>query len=462
MGILFCYTSLSIASDNDNGRYSPAKVIPFVITIAGNFVTNIAINIISNTFMSKIKGNPTTQKKQTGYEFKSISHAQLHQDPHVQNTSKNLPESIKTTALISPNINSPKPHIHFTEESEANNKLLAQAIAHNTGSSYYEFKKDTLQPQLNLKKLQDDLSEIAANNKSAVVHFDFNYNELNKAIHSRQMAEAHNLYAGTLSQALDDLRKKHPNLRIITHDSKENRSLTVSDEKTSFDKRFEPIAFTCGKIFNQKEKPSATDKSFIVIDRLNLQSKNDIAACIALTLRNEHETSPSTSNWFWFWNKPIVDSITYNPTNISYVDSYFHSIVKNLSTQELNDSIKSARETKLASIKKQQPKTLTQYIAASLWLPREPKEITQFDILSEINDKKDIIKAQVIDEFLNKKGILIQPSAKTATFTPTKDLKCLLSNIPKTPTKKNCYSDDEFENEFINVPLRLPEQKINN
>jgi len=346
-----------MASNSDNGgRYTPATIIPYAIGVAGHYITNIAMNIVSNLVMNKIKGNPTAQNQQAGYQYKTISHAQLAQDPYVQNTSQYLPENIAAIINSESQLEyKQKTHLHFTEKNESDNQLLAQAVANKTHSSYCQFKKDALNPQLDLQNLRSMISEIAKTNKAAVVHLDFTRTELESPIYSKQMVDVQKKYSGTLSQALTIISQEHPNLRIITHSHQKNYSTKYKSD------------FECDKSSNITFFNNPSSKSKI--------DKEQVSTYIALTLKNKNEAL-TKNNWFsWIWSPKIEYKPSEKPFD-SHLNNYLYKELNNLSSDEINTCIDSL-------IRNKKPRTLFEYAASFL-----DTKVNEIDILTAINAKK--------------------------------------------------------------------------
>ncbi len=239
IGILFCFNSLLQASSDDNGPYSPAKIVPSAIGIIGAFIINTTARIASNAFTDYFKQTQAHAEFEKKNAMTSITYAELAQNDYIKKSSSHLP-AIVTQTLENENSTfhtGPKTHLHLDNSNEDEAKLLAQKIAFQSHGNFHEIKKDPLKPQIKLDDLDGKISYIsqqATSNQPAIIYINLNKKELGATINSPEMSKIHNLYAGTLAQALKELSVRYPNIRIITNSSAQKKFNNKSKHPSTY------------------------------------------------------------------------------------------------------------------------------------------------------------------------------------------------------------------------------------
>jgi len=408
IGILFCSISTIQASSNDNGPYSPATIIPYAFGIITAFVINTTATICSQTLLNYIKQAQIDISKQNNVI--SITHADLKQNQYISQTSNNLPEDVLKKLQNEQNSfhDTAKTHIHFNGATKEYGELLAQKIAFQTHSNYYTIETDPLNPQLNLKDFQTKITRIAEKTtryNPGIIYINVSQEKLTNHVFNQELAQEHNLYTGTLAQAINDLSAKYPHIRIITSSSNNNnKKINVPKTNSYYDPTRILTNFT---IFNEKKPKTQKQNDFLLVQSPE-QNSEELSLYTAYAFNKHNKTSPS---WFWKSQSP---NVVYKPSNEKYINNYFYRITKKTPQEIIDKAIQQARIKKLTDNASNLPLSLMQKIY-TIFVPKKVLTVDTIDILGEIADQK-------------------YPNKCLPTFTQTNHVHELFKNVPEIPT----------------------------
>ncbi|AXK60961.1 hypothetical protein [Candidatus Chromulinivorax destructor] len=383
--IAICYTPLSVTSDNNNGPYGPDKIIPIVMQIVTNISLNIMSNMISKSANEYMNNMLNGSKAPSKYRVESISLSELNNDEYLQLRSRSIQKNINTALSGQKQNNNQKPHMHLDQTNEEDAVLFAQAQARASHSNYFRIRRNELEPQLDLKSLQTTISEISKKTprgQTATVYIDFNKNELEKPVYSPQMAQAHNLYQGTVAQALTEIRKQNPQIQIITNTPAKKLGKTQGFTYGNLDDKHAPATLNGFRVINPKEKQSEP-KDFIIMHP-PVQTPEEISAYIGKQVQNQNKMNAKKLSWYQWIFAANSSHVAYKPVEKDHVHSYLHDMTSQISRQEINQHIHHAHAKKAED---QKSMSIMQSFAAFL-TAKHNNTINQIDVMSEIADRK--------------------------------------------------------------------------
>lgn len=435
LGVAMCQISLSVASDNNNGPYGPDKIIPIVMQIVTNISLNIMSNMISKSANEYINNMLNGSKSPSKYPVESISLSKLNSDEYLQLRSHTIQKNIDAALSGQKQNSNHKTHLHLDQINEEDAVLFAQAQARASHGNYFRIRRNKLEPQVDLKSLQTTISEISKKTpqgQTATVYIDFNKNELESPVHSPQIAQAHNLYQGTVGQALTEIRKKNPHIQIITNTPAKKTAKSHGFTYGNLDDKHAPATLNGFIVINQKTEQSES-KDFVVVHP-PVQTPQEISAYIEKEVQNQNKINAKKLSWYQWIFAANSSHVAYKPVQKDHVHSYAHNMTTQISTQEINECIAKARQTKLQDqIHQKKSMSVMQSFAAFL-TAKNNSAISQIDVMSEIADKKLAQETKFHSRNMN--------------FTTATDMAKILN---KYPISIKDIDDDYFENEFKDV-----------
>ena len=354
-------------------------------------------------------------------------------------TLNNEKHSFHTTA---------KTHIHFDDTNKEHGTLLAQKIAFQTDSNYYKIDNDPLNPQVNLKDFQSKITNIASQttqNNPAVIYINFHQEKLTAPVFNQEVAKEHNLYQGTLAQAINDLSAKYPHIRIITNSDHQGTNTNKKTTGPKTNSYYDPTRIlTNFTVFNDKKTKTQKPTDFLLVQAPQ-QTPKELSLYVEHTINKHNQKS---SCWFWQSQSP---KIIYKSSLDQHTNTYFHDISQEKSQEIIDKAIQQARITKLNDNISAQPVNFMQQICA-IFTPKKVITIDNIDILAEIAAKKyqnDIPKKHVFTQKTDLNNLLKDiPGMPTKILTPQEREK--LKNKYKTPSNFINISTSDLADSFEN------------
>ena len=229
IGIVFCHTSLSIASSNDNGPYSPAIVIPAIMHFVKASMAAAASHIIVNEIAHSWQKTKTDTESFWEYltaskpKLATTTHEELQVRPDLTtNTLKSLPEKIQAILNNEQASGTGEHQLMLLYGLPGTGKTtLAQQIALYTGGNYYHVHQQSLDNYSDatvarfLRGYVETISHETADGKVSTLHLE----EFGKQLGKSMQNDVHNLnhgkYENTWKDLLQDLEKKYPKVRVV-------------------------------------------------------------------------------------------------------------------------------------------------------------------------------------------------------------------------------------------------------
>jgi len=230
IGILFCNISIIQASNNNNGPYSPAIIIPTIVNFIKVALATAASQIIVHEILQGWQITKTNSESLWEYltasqpKLDTITHEELQSQPNlIINTLQSLPEKIQTILNTEQASGTGEHQFMLLYGLPGTGKTtLAQQIALHTGGNYYHVHQKLLDNYSDatvarfLRAYVQTISDQTTDGKVSTLHLEEFGKQLGK---SKQNNDIHNFkhgqYENTWKELLQDLEINYPKVRVI-------------------------------------------------------------------------------------------------------------------------------------------------------------------------------------------------------------------------------------------------------